>query len=106
MVRRVRSLPTVAAKKEAPEDSSMKDGLFKEYNTEAPSATDVRTLFSLQHKTAIISGGDKGIGLEVAQALAEAGANVAIWFNSNQKAHDRAAEIAKKYGVKCEIQIY
>lgn len=79
----------------------MKNGLFKEFNTEAPTSTSVQTLFSLKHKTAIISGGDRGIGLNVAQALAEAGANVAIWFNSNQKAHDRAAEIAEKYGVKC-----
>lgn len=79
----------------------MKNGLFKEYNTEAPSSTSLHTLFKLENKTAIISGGDRGIGLNVAQGLAEAGANVAIWFNSNQKAHDRAADIAKTYGVKC-----
>ena len=100
MVRRMQSWPPPTAK-ESPEDGALKNGLFKEYNTEAPSSTSVQTLFSLKHKTAVISGGDRGIGLNVAQALAEAGANVAIWFNSNPKAHDRAADIAKKYGVKC-----
>lgn len=33
---------------------------------------------------------------------AEAGANVAIWYNSNKKALDEAANIEKTYGVKCE----
>ena len=89
--------------KQSPEDSSMKDGLFKEGNTQAPSSKSIHTLFSLKNRTAIISGGDRGIGLNVAEALAEAGANVAIWYNSNQKAHDRAAEIEKTYGVKCRL---
>lgn len=62
-------------------------------------------MFSLTHRTALISGGDRGIGLNVAEALAEAGANVAIWYNSNEKAHDRAADIAKTYGVKCRLDI-
>jgi sorbose reductase len=87
--------------KQSPEDASMKNGLFREYNTEAPSETAVLPLFSLKHKTAIVSGSDRGIGLVVAQALAEAGANVAIWYHSNEKAHDRAEEIVEKYGVRC-----
>ena len=32
---------------------------------------------------------------------AEAGANVAIWYNSNKKAVEEAAAIEKAYGVKC-----
>ena len=43
-----------------------------------------------------------GIGLAIAQAYAEAGANVAIWYNSNKKALDEAAKIEKKFGVKCK----
>lgn len=58
-------------------------------------------LFSLKGKTAIVSGAGAGIGLAVAQALAEAGANVAIWYNSNKKALQRAEDIQKEYGVKC-----
>ena len=110
MVRRLPVIPQefepVAAaaepeSKQAPEDASMKNGLFREYNTEAPSEKRVHQLFSLQHKTAIVSGAGAGIGLEVAQAFAEAGANVAIWYHSNKNALDRAADIEKAYGVKC-----
>jgi sorbose reductase len=58
---------------QAPEDASMKDGRFREYNTVAPKETAVFPLFSLKHKTAIVSGAGAGIGLQVAQAFAEAG---------------------------------
>lgn len=88
--------------KESPEDAAFKNGVFREYNTAAPKVETVRQLFSLSHKTAIVSGGERGIGLQVAKALAEAGANVAIWFHSNKAAYDRAVEIEKEYGVKCK----
>jgi len=81
----------------------MKDGIFKQYNTEAPKETKVMQLFSLKHKTAIVSGAGAGIGLQVAEALAEAGADVAIWYYGNRKAIERAVDIEKNYGVKCEI---
>ena len=48
-----------------------------------------------------MSGAGAGIGLAVAQALAEAGANVAIWYNSNKKAIAECEKIEKEYGVKC-----
>lgn len=88
-------------KYQAPEDASMKNGVFREYNTVAPKQTEVMPLFNLTERTAIVSGAGAGIGLQVAQALAEAGANVAIWYHGNKKALDRAAEIEKRYGVKC-----
>ena len=58
-------------------------------------------LFSLKGKTAIVSGAGAGIGLAVAHGFAEAGADVAIWYNSNKEALDRAREIEEEYGVKC-----
>ena len=61
--------------------------------------------FSLKGKTAVVTGAGGGIGLSVAQAFAELGANVAIWYNSNESAHDRAKEISEKYGVKCKCRI-
>ncbi|KAI9679155.1 MAG: L-xylulose reductase [Bathelium mastoideum] len=79
-----------------------KDGTFNHYNTVAPKGDRVLPLFSLKGKTAIVSGAGAGIGLAVAHALAEAGANVAIWYYSNKKALDRAAEIEKEYGVTCK----
>nr|POE87522.1 l-xylulose reductase [Quercus suber] len=90
------------AKKQAPEDASMKDGLFREYNTEAPKEKSVLSLLSLKHRTAIVSGAGQGIGLQVARALAEAGANVAIWYHGNKSALERAGEIADEFGVKCK----
>lgn len=61
--------------------------------------------FSLKGKTAVVTGAGGGIGLSVAQAFAELGANVAIWYNSNESAHDRAKDISEKYGVKCKCRI-
>ncbi|KAJ9604831.1 Sorbose reductase sou1 [Cladophialophora chaetospira] len=82
-------------------DDAMKGGSFRHYNTEPPKETHILPLFSLKGKTAILSGAGQGIGLAVARGYAEAGANVAIWFNSNKKAYMRAAEIEKEFGVKC-----
>lgn len=79
----------------------MNGGNFTHDNTIAPKGDKVLPLFSLKGRTAIVSGAGAGIGLAVAQALAEAGANVAIWYNSNKKALERAEDIAKDYGVKC-----
>lgn len=46
-------------------------------------------------------GASRGIGLEVARGLAEAGANIAIVYRSSQKAgEDAAREIQESYGVK------
>ena len=79
-----------------------KDGLFAANNTVAPKQSSILSLFSLKGRTAVISGGPAGIGLAVAKTYAEAGANIAIWYNSNAVAHERAAEIEKEYGVSCE----
>jgi sorbose reductase len=79
----------------------MKGGNFAHENTVAPKNGSGMALFSNHGKTAIVSGAGAGIGLVVAQALAESGANVAIWYNSNKKAVERAQDIEKEYGVKC-----
>ncbi|KAF2661636.1 short chain dehydrogenase [Lophiostoma macrostomum CBS 122681] len=54
----------------------------------------------LTNRVAIVSGAADGIGLAVAEAYAEAGANVALWYNSNNAAIEHAERIAKTYGVK------
>lgn len=80
----------------------MNGGSFTHNNTVAPEEKSVFSLLSLKGKTAIISGAGAGIGLRVAQAFAEAGANVAIWYHSNKSAITRAQEIETTYAVKCE----
>ncbi|KAI2464647.1 NAD(P)-binding protein [Annulohypoxylon bovei var. microspora] len=61
-------------------------------NPEAP----VLSHFSLAGKTAIVTGGCRGIGLEVARGLCEAGAKVAITYTSTppKEAEEIAAQIS------------
>ncbi|GAB1314923.1 Sorbose reductase sou1 [Madurella fahalii] len=83
--------------------ADMKDGKFTHDSTVAPQSNRVMPLFSLKGKTAIVSGASSGIGLAVAQALAEAGANVAVWYNRKRdEAEAAASEIEKDNGVKCK----
>ncbi|KJZ70738.1 hypothetical protein HIM_09871 [Hirsutella minnesotensis 3608] len=82
--------------------SNMENGAFRRDNMGVPEGDRVMPLFSLKGRTAIVSGAGGGIGLGVAHAFAEAGANVAIWYNSNKQAITEAENIEKTYGVKCK----
>ena len=57
-------------------------------------------LFSLQGKTALISGGYKGIGRMFAETYAEAGAHVAIVARNLEGCTQAASEISGRFGVK------
>jgi len=83
-------------------DEALNDrGNFNHYNTVAPKETKVFSLFDNRGKTAIVTGAGAGIGLAVAECLAESGANVAIWYHGNKTALTRAREIEEEYGVIC-----
>lgn len=82
--------------------AEMNGGAFAHGGMPSVKSDLVMPLFSLKGRTAIVSGAGAGIGLSVARGFAEAGANVAIWYNSNKKALDEAAKIEKDFGVKCK----
>ncbi|KAG2417990.1 L-xylulose reductase [Aspergillus terreus] len=55
---------------------------------------------SLSGKVVVVTGAADGIGYAVSEAMAEAGANVAMWYNSNDVAIEKAQGLAKLHGVK------
>lgn len=54
----------------------------------------------LKGKTAVISGGSVGIGLAVAEGLAEEGVNVVLAARGRERVEVEAARIAERFGVK------
>ncbi|RMJ18078.1 hypothetical protein CDV36_002241 [Fusarium kuroshium] len=54
----------------------------------------------LNGKVVVVTGAADGIGLAVATAMAEAGGNVALWYNTNTAAVDRAQDLVNEHGVK------
>lgn len=58
------------------------------------------SLFDLSGKTAIVTGGNGGIGLGMALGLAEAGASVAVVGRDAEKTRRAAVEIEEKSGSK------
>ena len=58
-------------------------------------------LFKLSGKTALIVGGNRGLGLAIAQGLAEAGANICIAARDDKMNHTAGELIASKYNVAC-----
>lgn len=67
------------------------------------TSTPVLQQFSLQDKVCFVTGGARGIGLEIVKGLAEAGADVAFTYLTNTNAQAIAEHIARTTGrrVKC-----
>jgi NAD(P)-dependent dehydrogenase (short-subunit alcohol dehydrogenase family) len=62
---------------------------------------NVRDLFDLDGRTAIVTGGGTGIGLQMADALAELGANVVVCGRDGERCERVAAELERDRGVRC-----
>ena len=65
-----------------------------------PILESMKDAFRLDGKNAIITGGNRGIGLGIGTAFAQSGANVAIMCRNRESGQAAAADLAEKYGVK------
>ncbi|KAF2133771.1 sorbose reductase SOU1 [Dothidotthia symphoricarpi CBS 119687] len=61
---------------------------------------NVMEQFGMKGKVIVVTGAAEGIGGAVADAMAEAGGNVALWYNSNEAAVKKAEHLASTHGVK------
>lgn len=77
------------------------------------SATDIRSSrsytdnsiqerMSLKEKVVVITGGARGIGLALAHAVAQSGANVAV-LDSLKAPHEDFWQLEKKFGIKAKM---
>lgn len=64
-----------------------------------PTPENVMQQFSMKNKVVAVTGASDGIGWAVAEAMAEAGANVALLYNTNNAAISGAEKLAKQHGI-------
>ena len=67
-------------------------------------STNVRSLLDLSKKTALITGGSRGLGLQIAEALGEMGAKVAITARKKDEL-DEAVSHLKKLGIDAKAYV-
>ena len=60
-------------------------------------------IFDLSEKVVLITGGNGGIGLGMAEGLAECGANIAIWGRNKEK-NEESKNMLSKYSI--EVKTY
>jgi gluconate 5-dehydrogenase len=65
-------------------------------------ANSILEQFKLDGQTALVVGGNRGLGLEMAKALAEAGASIFIAARDEQRNDQAKSEIAKSFGRPCD----
>jgi len=63
----------------------------------------IKKLFNLKGKTALVTGGSRGIGKAISLALAENGADIVINYRSNKEMALQTEKEIKGMGVNCHI---
>lgn len=70
--------------------------------------TGTRELFDLSGKTAVVTGGGSGLGRQMAEGLAEMGANLVLCARKAERCEAAAAELAKlgvqAVGMRCDVR--
>ena len=79
---------------------TVEDGGSKQAKPVPDTPSNVLEQFQLRGKVVAINGAADGIGYAVAEGMVEAGAHVAMWYNTNDAAIEKAAALAKKHGAK------
>ncbi|OAP54759.1 hypothetical protein AYL99_11207 [Fonsecaea erecta] len=72
---------------------------FRPAKPAPPTPENVFEQLSMKGRLVCITGASDGIGWAVAEAMAEAGANLALWYNTNDAARSKGAQLAAKHGV-------
>ena len=69
--------------------------------TPPPAAANPAHLFDLTGRTALITGGSRGLGKEMALAFAHQGADIMIASRSIESCEETAAEVRRETGRNC-----
>lgn len=69
-----------------------------DHHEQLESQLGVHAYDMLKGKTALVTGGSRGIGRAIATALAEVGANVAINYQRSAEAAEQVCTMAREYG--------
>src|SRR6187549_406263 len=68
-------------------------------------ANSILDQFKLDGQSALVVGGNRGLGLEMAKALAEAGASIFIAARDEKRNDEARAEISERYKRPCATAV-
>src|SRR5208283_1509842 len=60
----------------------------------------IKQLFDLSGRTALVTGGSRGLGLQIAEALAEQGARVALVARKSDELDAATAHLRSRFGIE------
>lgn len=64
--------------------------------------SSVMDQFNMKGRVVAVNGASDGIGYAAAEAMVEAGAHIALWYNSNDAAISKGEALSKKFGIKAK----